>query len=81
MGGEQSELENQAEAMASAISSRGPDSAGVWADSYVGLAFAHRRLAILDLSPAGHQPMSSASGRFVVTTTARSTTTWLCAWS
>ena len=52
--------------MARQILHRGPDDWGVWTDADVGLALAHRRLSILDLSPAGHQPMVSASGRFVV---------------
>lgn len=60
------ELERDARAMAAAIAHRGPDDAGVWCDPAVGLALAHRRLSILDLSPAGHQPMASASGRYVI---------------
>lgn len=51
--------------MADTIMSRGPDDFGVWcADAGIGLA--HRRLSILDLSPAGHQPMSCATGRYVI---------------
>jgi asparagine synthase (glutamine-hydrolysing) len=52
--------------MASAIAHRGPDDSGVWVDGEAGIALGHRRLSVLDLSPAGHQPMKSASGRFVV---------------
>jgi asparagine synthase (glutamine-hydrolysing) len=62
-GGSRVEPEIAAQ-MASQISTRGPDDAGVWADSRAGLAIAHRRLAILDVSPAGHQPMLSPCGRY-----------------
>ena len=53
--------------MGQAIVHRGPDHSAVWLDAQAGLAFAHQRLSILDLSPAGNQPMASHSGRFVVT--------------
>lgn len=55
-----------AEKMADRIAHRGPDDAGVWVDKSVGIALAHRRLSILDLSAAGHQPMVSLSGRYVI---------------
>lgn len=46
---------------------RGPDDAGIWVDEQVGVALGHTRLSILDLSSAGHQPMVSPSGRYVIT--------------
>ena len=46
---------------------RGPDNQGVWIDNSSKVAFGHRRLSILDLSPTGLQPMSSGSGRFTIT--------------
>jgi asparagine synthase (glutamine-hydrolysing) len=51
---------------ADAMRHRGPDDQGVWCDPVAGVALAHRRLAILDLSAAGHQPMTSRGGRFHV---------------
>ncbi|MBS0384449.1 MAG: asparagine synthetase B, partial [Proteobacteria bacterium] len=52
-------------AAAAAIRHRGPDDSGVWTEANV--TFGHRRLSIVDLSPAGHQPMVSACGRYVLT--------------
>ncbi len=53
-------------AMTDALAHRGPDDAGKWLDPSAGIALGHRRLAIVDLSPAGHQPMLSSSGRYVI---------------
>lgn len=52
--------------MGAKLTHRGPDDAGAWVDAQTGLALAHQRLSIVDLSPAGHQPMVSASGRWVL---------------
>lgn len=55
-----------AQKMGDAIRHRGPDDSGVWHDDIGLIALAHRRLSIVDLSSAGHQPMSSPSGRYVI---------------
>lgn len=52
--------------MADTLRHRGPDDRGSWADEEAGVALGHRRLSIVDLSPEGHQPMSSAAGRYVL---------------
>jgi asparagine synthase (glutamine-hydrolysing) len=59
-------LLSTANKLSAALIQRGPDDSGVWADANNGLALAHRRLSIIDLSTAGHQPMASASDRFVI---------------
>src|SRR5690606_28192312 len=59
-------LQAIAQSMADRLRHRGPDDAGVWIDPAAGLAFGHRRLSIVDLSPGGHQPMISASGRTIL---------------
>jgi asparagine synthase (glutamine-hydrolysing) len=55
------------EAMNRAIAHRGPDDFGTFVDAEAGIALGHRRLSIIDLSPLGHQPMTSADGRYVIT--------------
>ncbi len=59
-------LDDVAEAMAASLAHRGPDDQGIWTDAAAGTALVHRRLSIIDLSPAGHQPMISADERFVI---------------
>lgn len=60
-------LRSTARSMANAIAVRGPDDFGEWADEGIGIALGNRRLAIIDLSPEGHQPMTSSSARYVIT--------------
>ena len=59
-------FERQLTVMADALTSRGPESAGYWSDPEHAVALAHRRLAILEPSETGHQPMMSTSGRYVI---------------
>jgi asparagine synthase (glutamine-hydrolysing) len=54
-------------AATTALAHRGPDGDGVWTDPAAGVGLGHRRLAIIDLSPGGHQPKASADGRLIVT--------------
>lgn len=56
-----------AKAMSDVLTLRGPDSAGIWQGKDLPIVLAHRRLAIVDLSAEGHQPMESSSGRYVLT--------------
>lgn len=65
-GLDQSDTDEILSHMADAIRSRGPDAYGAWSDPESGIAMAHRRLAILDITPAGAQPMFSVSGRYVL---------------
>jgi len=61
------EIRARLRAGAECIRHRGPDDEGFWTDPQLNGGFAHRRLSILDLSPAGHQPMADKSGRWVIT--------------
>ncbi|MGE5892873.1 MAG: asparagine synthase (glutamine-hydrolyzing) [bacterium] len=60
------DLTTVARKMTDALVHRGPDDCGAWVDEKVGIALGHRRLSIIDLSPQGHQPMVSSSGRYVI---------------
>ena len=60
------ELRALARRMAAQMEHRGPDDADEWGDAACGLGLGFRRLAIVDLSPNGRQPMQSASGRYVI---------------
>lgn len=59
-------LHQCAEAMAKAMHLRGPDDHGTWADAECGMGLAQARLSVIDLSSAGHQPMASACGRYLI---------------
>ncbi|MDD9817450.1 MAG: asparagine synthase (glutamine-hydrolyzing) [Gammaproteobacteria bacterium] len=65
-GGTASDLETAASKMADTLHLRGPDDAGAWSDPAAGLALGHRRLAVIDLSEAGRQPMVSSCKRWVI---------------
>jgi asparagine synthase (glutamine-hydrolysing) len=65
-GFEEAEARRLVDQMAKRIAHRGPDDQGAWLDAQAGLALGHRRLSVVDLSAAGHQPMVSAGGRFVI---------------
>jgi asparagine synthase (glutamine-hydrolysing) len=56
-----------ARVMAATLAHRGPDGSDTWGDPAAGVGLAHRRLAIIDLTPTGAQPMHSADGRYVIT--------------
>jgi asparagine synthase (glutamine-hydrolysing) len=59
-------LQTSIDAMTDVLTHRGPNSRGTWIAPEQGVALGHRRLAIRDLSTTGHQPMMSASGRYVL---------------
>lgn len=64
--GAEAELDHALQGMVAQLRHRGPDDAGIWTDPEAGLGLGHTRLAILDLSAAGHQPMVSADGHWVI---------------
>ena len=63
----EADLRHHAALMNDTLLHRGPDDQGIWVDSSVGITLAQRRLSIVDLSPAGHQPMVSSCGRWIMT--------------
>ena len=65
-GSDAADLQATVQRMALTIQHRGPDDSGEWVDAEAGLALGFRRLAIVDLSPTGRQPMLSADGRYVI---------------
>ena len=62
---DQQQCPKQIKLMTDGIIHRGPDGEGQWTDNNIGLG--HRRLAIIDLSPAGHQPIQTRDGRYILT--------------
>ncbi|MGJ4962418.1 asparagine synthase (glutamine-hydrolyzing) [Bradyrhizobium sp. HKCCYLRH3061] len=66
-GADDGRLSGTVERMTTALVHRGPDASGTWTDARHGVSFGQRRLAILDLSEAGAQPMHSACGRYTIT--------------
>jgi asparagine synthase (glutamine-hydrolysing) len=58
-------LPAQLEAMSDLIAHRGPDDAGAWTHERGHVGFGHRRLSIIDPTPAGHQPMGDSAGRWI----------------
>ena len=63
---EDSTVSSQLISMTSSLSHRGPDDHGFWTNQELKIAIGHRRLSVLDLSSAGHQPMHSSSGRYII---------------
>ncbi|MFQ5588248.1 MAG: asparagine synthase (glutamine-hydrolyzing) [Nitrospiria bacterium] len=59
-------LQSVVRRMTDRLHHRGPDDGGTWVDPEIGIAFGHRRLSVIDLSPKGHQPMHSACGRYTL---------------
>ncbi len=66
LGTPQDALLSHVRAMSDTLRHRGPDASDVWVEAESGIAFGHRRLSIIDLSPGGAQPMISADGRWVI---------------
>ena len=64
--GSETSLAGTARVMTNTLHHRGPDDVGIWADPEAGVAMGHKRLSIIDLSPAGAQPMISPCGRYVI---------------
>ncbi len=60
------DLAHQITGMTEALAPRGPDDSQIWTDEAAGIALGFRRLAVIDLTPAGRQPMTSANGRYVI---------------